>query len=54
MHLNISDFEKVLSWQKTLEVRINDKKRKLLAVNDIIEFENDDSEIIPCKIIKIT
>jgi ASC-1-like (ASCH) protein len=54
MHLNTADFEKVLSWQKTLEVRINDEKRKNLAVWDIVEFENNDSEIIPCKITKLT
>lgn len=54
MHLTSSNFEKILSWQKTLEVRLNDEKRRLLKVDDIVEFENDDGEVIPCKITKLS
>ena len=54
MHLEPASFEKILSWQKTVEVRLNDEKRKLLKVDDIIEFENDDGEVLPCKIIKFS
>lgn len=54
MHLASEPFEKILSGQKTIEVRLNDEKRKLLKVDDIIEFENDDGEVIPCKIIKLS
>lgn len=54
MHLATEPFEKILSGQKTIEVRLNDEKRKLLKVDDIIEFENDDGEVIPCKIIKLS
>ncbi len=54
MHLDSASFEKILSGQKTIEVRLNDEKRKLLKVDDIVEFENDDGEVIPCKIIKLS
>lgn len=54
MHLDSASFEKILSWQKTVEIRLNDEKRKLLKVDDIVEFENEDGEVIPCKIIKLS
>jgi ASC-1-like (ASCH) protein len=54
MHLDPLSFEKILSGQKTVEVRLNDEKRKLLKVDDIVEFENEDGEVIPCKIIKLS
>jgi ASC-1-like (ASCH) protein len=54
MHINAASFEKILSWEKTMEVRLNDEKRKVLKVDDVIEFENDDGEVIPCKIEKLS
>ncbi len=54
MHLDSVSFEKILSGQKTLEIRLNDEKRKLLKVDDIIEFENDDGEVLPCKITSLS
>ncbi len=54
MHIDVDSFEKILSWQKTIEVRLNDEKRKELKVDDVIEFENDDGEVIPCKIAKLS
>jgi len=40
MHLNQKDYEQVVRGQKTLEIRINDEKRRLIRVLDTIRFEN--------------
>ncbi len=40
MKLNNSPYEKIKKCTKTIELRLNDEKRKKLKVNDIIEFTN--------------
>lgn len=40
MKLNNSPYEKIKNGTKTIELRLNDEKRKKLKVNDIIEFTN--------------
>ena len=43
MKLNNDPFEKIKSGEKTIELRLNDEKRQLLKVNDIIIFTNRDT-----------
>lgn len=38
MNLNPEPFGMILSGQKTIELRLNDEKRKLIKVGDRIEF----------------
>ena len=40
MKVNNSPYEKIKNGTKTIELRLNDEKRKKLKVNDIIEFTN--------------
>ena len=40
MKLNSSPYEKIKKGTKTIELRLNDEKRKKIKVNDIIEFTN--------------
>ena len=40
MHLDKEHFENVKAGNKTVEIRLNDKKRREFKVGDIIEFEN--------------
>lgn len=40
MRLNPEPFEKIASGRKTCELRLNDEKRKLLQVGDIIIFQH--------------
>ncbi len=40
MKLNNEPFECIKNGTKTIELRLNDKKRKLLTVGDYIEFTN--------------
>ena len=40
MKLNNEPFECIKNGTKTIELRINDEKRKLLTVGDYIEFTN--------------
>ena len=40
MKLNNSPYEKIKNGTKTIELRLNDEKRKKLKINDIIEFTN--------------
>ena len=40
MKVNSSPYEKIKNGTKTIELRLNDEKRKKLKVNDIIEFTN--------------
>lgn len=39
MHLNSGPFERIDSGAQSIEVRINDEKRKALKIGDEIEFE---------------
>lgn len=38
MKLQLIPFEQVKSGKKTIEIRLNDKKRQLIEVGDIVEF----------------
>ena len=38
MNLHNQPFEKIKSGTKTIELRLNDEKRQLLKIKDIIEF----------------
>lgn len=40
MKLNNGPFEKIKNGTKTVELRLNDEKRQLLKVSDLIEFTN--------------
>lgn len=40
MKLHNQPFEKIKSGTKTIELRLNDEKRQLLKIKDIIEFTN--------------
>ena len=45
-------FNAIKSGRKDIEVRLNDEKRQLISVNDIIEFTNvDTGEIVRTKVI---
>ena len=43
MRLNKLPFEQMLEGKKTIEVRLNDAKRKLIAIGDEILFSNRDN-----------
>lgn len=43
MRLNKLPFEQIIEGKKTIEVRLNDAKRKLLAIGDEILFSNRDN-----------
>ena len=43
MKLNNGPFESIKNGTKTIELRLNDEKRQLLKVNDIIIFTNRDT-----------
>ena len=40
MKLNNEPFINIKNGTKTIELRLNDEKRRLLKVNDLIEFTN--------------
>lgn len=40
MHLDKESFENVKEGNKTVDIRLNDKKRREFKVGDTIEFEN--------------
>ena len=40
MKLHNQPFEKIKNGTKTIELRLNDEKRQLLKIKDIIEFTN--------------
>ena len=49
MNLWNDSFESIKSGSKTIEMRLNDEKRRLINVGDIIEFRNTStSETISC------
>ncbi len=54
MNLNDEPFRMIKNKIKTIELRLEDEKRKLLKINDFIEFTNKSTkEIITVKIIKL-
>lgn len=44
MRLKNGPFMKIKNGLKIIEIRLNDEKRRLLKVNDFIEFTNRDSD----------
>ena len=40
MKLNNGPFERIKNGTKTIELRLNDEKRQLLKIKDLIEFTN--------------
>ena len=40
MNLNNEPFERIKNGTKTIELRLNDEKRQLLKIKDLIEFIN--------------
>ena len=40
MRLHNEPFNKIKNGTKTIEIRLNDEKRQLIKIGDIIEFEN--------------
>ncbi len=54
MRLNNGPFELIKAGTKTVELRLNDEKRRLIKENDIIEFENRvTEEKIEVKVLKL-
>lgn len=54
MKLNDSPFNSIKNGFKTIEIRLNDEKRKLIKKNDIIEFTNiSNEEKIKVRVIKL-
>lgn len=54
MRLHDEPFQLIKSGIKTIEMRLNDEKRRVLKEEDIIEFQNRFShEILQTKIVKI-
>lgn len=52
MTLRPSPFAAIKSGNKVIEMRLNDEKRKLISVGDILSFENTDThEIIYCEVL---
>ena len=49
MHLYQSPFEKIKNGSKTIEIRLNDEKRRKISVGDYIKFTklpNEDEQIL--------
>ena len=47
-------FQKVKSGEKDIEVRLNDEKRQLIKIGDIIEFSHiETGEILKVKVINL-
>lgn len=54
MKLYPDPFLKIKEGSKTIEMRMNDEKRKLIHSGDIIEFENTETkEKLECVVLKI-
>lgn len=55
MKLKPQPFEMIYSGVKTVEMRLNDQKRRLLCVGDEIVFTNTDTgEQMLCEILRLT
>lgn len=52
MNLNAPSFDKIVNGTKKIELRLYDDKRKQIALNDIIEFnKNDTAETVQRKVV---
>lgn len=52
MNLNQSPFDKIKSGVKTIELRLNDEKRRKIQIGDEIEFVNN-SETLLCNVVNL-
>ena len=50
MHLYDKPFEKIKSGEKTIELRLNDEKRRKINIGDTITFSNKDKGKITVKV----
>lgn len=54
MHLKEKPFNQIKNETKTIELRLNDEKRRLIKIGDLIEFSNlETNEIIDTEVINI-
>lgn len=55
MKLNPSPFDMIKSGEKTIELRLNDEKRRMIKIGDEIEFENtsDSTQVINAKVLNL-
>ena len=54
MRLHNDPFNKIKDGTKTIELRLNDEKRRLISIDDTIVFENRTTEeIIKVRVIKL-
>lgn len=54
MNLNPEPFLMIKSGEKTIELRLNDEKRRRIKSGDLIEFQNTDTgEKLKCKVVEI-
>lgn len=54
MHLHNDPFNKIKNGTKTIEIRLNDEKRRLIQVNDNIVFTNRfNGEEITAKVVNL-
>lgn len=54
MNLWHESFDKIKSKTKTIEMRLNDEKRSIIEIGDIIEFNDTSSgEKIRCEVVNI-
>ena len=54
MKLQKEPFEAIKAGKKTVEMRLNDEKRRKINISDIIEFQNMESlEVIKVKVIEL-
>lgn len=52
MHLNERPFELIKSGKKTVEMRLNDRKRKYIDIGDTIIFDNDNHETLMVRVVE--
>lgn len=54
-HLNPEPFDLIASGQKTIEIRVNDEKRRQIKVGDELHFINrsNDSELIKTEVVAL-
>lgn len=55
MNLNKAPYEKIASGIRTIELRLNDEKRRAIKIGDEIEFINTENakEILHCRVINL-
>lgn len=48
MNLTPAPMQEIRTGNKTIELRLNDEKRKQISVGDTIKFINTEDSMIPC------